>query len=85
MKQPPPEADRAAAGEADHLQPVAVCRPDHLEGGERLWESSDLRFASDFTRHSHGGVVRVGEPENEAVVVLSTDRCLEQQAARRRS
>ena len=44
-----------------------------------------LRFASDFTQDIPMEVVRVGEPENgQAVVVLSTDHCLEQTTLLRR-
>lgn len=57
------------------------------EEGERLARESrvTLRFASDFTQDILMEVVRVGEPENgQAVVVLSTDRCLEQTTLLRR-
>ena len=86
MKQPP-EADRAAAGKlitSNRWQFAALITQKE---GERLARESSvtLRFASDFTQDSPMEVVRVGEPENgQAVVVLSTDRCLEQTTLLRR-
>lgn len=80
MKQPP-EADRTAAGKLITSNQWQFAALVTQEEGERLARESGvtLRFASDFTQDIPMEVVRVGEPENgQAVVVLSTDHCLEQ-------
>ena len=86
MKQPP-EADRTAAGKLITSNQWQFAALVTQEEGERLARESGvtLRFASDFTQDILMEVVRVGEPENgQAVVVLSTDHCLEQTTLLRR-
>ena len=86
MKQPP-EADRTAAGKLITSNQWQFAALVTQEEGERLARESGvtLRFASDFTQDIPMEVVRVGEPENgQAVVVLSTDHCLEQTTLLRR-
>ena len=86
MKQPP-EADRTAAGKLITSNQWQFAALVTQEERERLARESGvtLRFASDFTQDIPMEVVRVGEPENgQAVVVLSTDHCLEQTTLLRR-
>ncbi|MBS7218158.1 MAG: hypothetical protein KH028_01930 [Oscillospiraceae bacterium] len=86
MKQPP-EADRTAAGKLITSNRWQFAVLVSQEEGERLAQESrvTLRFASDFTQDIPMEVIHVGEAENgQTVVVLSTDRCLEQTTLLRR-